>query len=320
MRSLDKLMNMALRNKGLKLAALVLAVLTWYYIRDITSFEEQISDIPLQITVPDGTAIKELSTPTVTVRFRGSEADLRNLDKTQIRVQKQVRPEISDQNPVLELRPADVSSPRAVRAIAVSPSEVKVTLDREKSKTVRVEVTMLGELPEGYVMEDFRWSPEEVTILGPEQALKEIELVRTTPLDLSGRIRSFSDNVALTAPPGLPMARMLDQQIRVSFTVRENIATRLFKDVPVKILVPPGSPADFTLSPDKVDVELSGRVNVLSNLASESVYAFVDYTSINTPEEVSGLAVEVTTPARGLGVLRVEPAAVRLNRKSNGGP
>ena len=69
-------------HKGLKLAAIMLAVAAWYSIRDAVSFEVDIRDVPLQIRAKDGTAILDQSVNMVDVTFRGAQDDIRALDQT----------------------------------------------------------------------------------------------------------------------------------------------------------------------------------------------------------------------------------------------
>lgn len=313
MRSLDRVISLFARNKGLKTIALVLATVTWLYIRDATSFEETFRDIPLTITTPEGWAVQELSTEHVAVSFRGSQADIRSLDRNQIKVQAMARVRSGEPTMVLNLGRANITAPRSVRPLQVTPSEVQVTLDRETEKEVRVEVATLGSLPEGYFVEDSGVSPTRIKIFGPERRLAEVEAVYTQPLDLAGRIRSFSNSIPLAVPSGLLSARMDVQQVNVSFTVTEFTVSREFRSVPVKLMLPPDGETGTTFVPTVVNVTLRGRVNVISNLTDRAVYAFVDSTQLADPSVVEA-PVEVTAALSGITVMAVDPPRVRIVR------
>ena len=82
---LERLRKIMLHNKGLKAAALVLAFVTWYAIRSVINFETVVSDIPLTIQVNPGWAILDRSAQTVDVLFRGSQEDIRYLNRDQIK-------------------------------------------------------------------------------------------------------------------------------------------------------------------------------------------------------------------------------------------
>lgn len=315
MRMLDRLTTLILRNKGLKVTALLLASVTWFYIRDATSFQEDIRDVPLTIVTPDGWAVQEISAKTVSVTFRGSQADLRNLDRTQIRVQATARVKEGEPTMLLELGRRNVSAPRSVRALYVTPSEVEVMLDRETEKEVRVEVTTVGVSPEGYFIEASGVTPGRVKLLGPERRLADVEEVYTQPLDLAGRIRSFSNSIPLVAPSGVPMARLDPAEVMVNFTITEFTVSREFRGVPVKLLMPPGAFPELEFSPDQVNVLLKGRVNVISNLTEKSVHAFVDAAALVENVTTQALPVEVTVRrTSGVTVSSIEPPMVQVKR------
>ena len=88
---LERLRKIVLHNKGLKAAALVLAFVTWYAIRSVINFETVVSDIPLTIQVNPGWAILDQSAKTVDVLFRGSQEDIRYLNRDQIKVEVDIR-------------------------------------------------------------------------------------------------------------------------------------------------------------------------------------------------------------------------------------
>lgn len=312
-RNLDRFLTMVQRNKGLKLMALTLATVTWLYIRDTTSFEETIRDVPLIISASEGWAVQDISTKQVAITFRGSQADIRNLDRSQIRVQAIARVRNGEPTMVLNLGRANVSAPRAVRPLYITPSEVLVTLDRETEKEVRVGINAVGAVPEGYFIEDSGIAPNRIKIYGPERRLAEIDTVYTAPIDLAGRIRSFSNNIPLLPPSELPMARMDVREAAVSFTITEFTVSREFKAVPVKLLLPPGGGADVSLKPATVNVMLRGRVNVISNLTERAVHAFVDASQLTDPE-VAELPVEVNVGVPGVSVMAIDPVRVQVNR------
>ncbi|MFH0879473.1 MAG: hypothetical protein V2A34_07140, partial [Lentisphaerota bacterium] len=74
-----------------KLAALLLACVSWYAIRAATSFEAEIADIPLTVITDGGWAVMEKSSKTVDVLFRGSKEDIRYLKREEIKVTLDVR-------------------------------------------------------------------------------------------------------------------------------------------------------------------------------------------------------------------------------------
>ena len=70
----------------LKLICLVLAFAVWQVIRESTSFEVVVTDIPLIVTAGDGHAVLEQSSDVVRIRFRGSREDVALITKDQIEI------------------------------------------------------------------------------------------------------------------------------------------------------------------------------------------------------------------------------------------
>lgn len=313
-RNLETWIKVILHRKGLKFLAVVLATVTWLYIREITSFEQVFDDVPVEVIVPEGWAIQERSVKTVEVALRGSQSDIRTIDKNQIRVQVDARGHEAEPNMVLKLDRGNVSSPRAVRAMYVDPSEIALTLDRETDKQVAVRVDLIGQPPDGFDVESTNVTPEFVTVHGPERRLAKVDFVRTVPIDMEGRIRSFQINRALITPGENWQARMDTDKVRVEFSIVERLVRRDFSNVPLKVLLPPGEMHEVTFSPQMVNVSLKGRTDVVSNLTVKTMHAYIDCTSM-VPGDEAELKVELPAPS-GANIIAVEPATVKVKMKA----
>jgi len=313
-RRLDAIIRVALHNKGLKVLAILLASSTWYYIREATSYEEVLRDIPLEVLLPEGWAIEERSVNNVAVTFRGLQVDIRNLNKNQVRVQVDARNRPIDRNDptiLLPVQPRQVAAPRSVRAMYVNPPEVELTLDREAEKTVPVELVRLGEPPEGYFVERFSVTPEKVTLYGPERRLADVESVRTVPVDMAGRIRTFAiQNHPLTLPGENWQARMDFDRVTLNFTITERTVRQDYTNIPVKVMLPPGVSRNLVFFPPAVNVSLRGRSDVISNLPPSAIHAFVNAENVSAPDG-EDLPVEMTT-LPGVQIIMIDPPAVRV--------
>lgn len=308
--------KLLLQRKGLKLLAVILATVTWLFIRETTSFEQVIADIPVEVNLPEGWAIQERSVNTVEVAFRGSQSDIMALDKSQIRVQADARGRNIEPNMIIKLDRANVSSPRAVRAMYVDPSEIALTLDRETDKVVAVRVDLLGQPPEGFDVVSTNVTPSTVIVHGPERRLANVDSVRTVPIDMEGRIRSFQINRALITPGENWQARMDIDKVRVEFTIVERTVRKDFTNVPVKVLLPPGSSSKVSFTPDIVSVSVKGRTDAISNLTMRAIHAYIDCTAL-APGVEQEMPVEMPTPS-GVNLIAIEPAKIRVEMKESG--
>ncbi|HMO50234.1 MAG TPA: CdaR family protein [Kiritimatiellia bacterium] len=310
-RRLDKGISLILHNKGLKLLALLLASVTWFFIRETTSYIEVVRDIPIEVTPPEGWAIEERSAVHVAVSFRGSQADLRALNKEQVRVAVNVPLRNNERTVFIPLGPRQVTAPRTVRAIFVDPPELEVTLDREVEKTVPVELVKAGEPSDGYFVERFAFTPDKVTLYGPEQRLKDVHVVRTMPVDMAGRIRTFTIPQHPLAPPGENwQARMDVDRVSVTFTITERTIRQDFTNIPVNVLVPAGSTRDVSFFPPSVNVALKGRSDVLASLSVGDINAFVNVAMLE--DGAVDLPVRISTDAN-VSVIMIDPDHVRFS-------
>jgi hypothetical protein len=68
------------KNQALKLIALGLAIVTWFYVNSVTSDWRTIERVPVQVRGPAG-LIAHLDPPTVDVVIRGTHEDIRQVSR-----------------------------------------------------------------------------------------------------------------------------------------------------------------------------------------------------------------------------------------------
>lgn len=128
--TIDTFQRTARRRTGLKLLAMALAFLTWYAIREETSYEQTIRGVSVDVRPPAGWQINAQSADTVDVLFRGSRSDLRGLTREDVRIESELaRAEAARTNVVVKLAPRHVRAPAGMRALRVVPSSIFVRLE-----------------------------------------------------------------------------------------------------------------------------------------------------------------------------------------------
>lgn len=307
----ERLWKIVLYNKGLKAASLVLAFVTWYAIRSVINFETVVSDIPITIQVNPGWAILDRSAQTVDVLFRGSQEDIRYLNRDQISVEADIRGKSLAGALSVKLEPKNVQAPGAVRAVVIWPDEITLKLDQESEKQVPVKADMQGAVPEGYEVDTVKCTPASVLLQGPRQRLDEIESVRTAAVDLEDRVRSFKKLKMMVVPPGENwVGRVSPSNVVVEVAIVERSATREIQELPVHVLVSPGVGPKLDIWPVKVNVVLKGLAESLKNLKPEDVQVSVDCSALQAGASYD-LPVRVHASA-GVTAIRVEPPTVKV--------
>ena len=308
---LERLRPIVLHNKGLKAASLVLAFVAWYAIRSIINFETVVSDVPISIQVNPGWAILDRSAETVDVLFRGSQEDIRYLNRDQITVEADIRGKSFAGALSVKLQPKNVQAPGAVRAIVIWPDEITLKLDQEGEKQVPVKADLQGAVPEGYEVDKVTCTPASVLLQGPRQRLDEIESVRTSAIDLDDRVRSFKKlKMSVVSPGENWVGRVNPSNVVVEITIAERAATREIQELPVHVLVSPGVGPKLDIWPVKVNVVLKGLAESLKNLKPEDVQVSVDCSALEAGASYD-LPARVHASA-GVTAIRVEPPTVKV--------
>jgi len=264
-----KLFGILRHNWKLKCMALLIATISWHVIQDAISFEVMIPDIRLQIQVREGMAIRNQSASTVDVTFRGSQEDIQRLDPRRIQAVVNLEQETSPSPREIVLSPDIVRGVRGPRAVAVHPSRIHVTLDRQAEKRVPVQVRTTGAPLFGEVA-SATCDPSTVLLRGPAAKLETTESVYTQPVDVDGRVESFVRRSPLQAPGDNWVAQMEPSEVQVKVTLTSKESIRQMKAVPVGAVVEPGQSMAVDVDPATVDVELRGRPGVAVLPAEEA--------------------------------------------------
>jgi YbbR domain-containing protein len=300
--------EIVLHNRGLKLAAVALAVITWYAVREATSFESRLQDVRMEILLDEGWAVMDRSVSEVDVLFRGSQGDIRLLDRTQVRVTVDLRGRSKPGTSKIAVHTADVVAPGGARAVYVDPGEVTLTLDREADRLVPVKADIVGELPAGSVVESVSTEPAAVVVHGPERRLEAIDVVSTETIDLAGRLRSFEVSRPIRNPGGTWSARVDPDRVKVRVTIEEHTTQTNLAAVRVAALVPQNRAAAVAIVPPEVSVQLRGPADVIEAMDRASVRAYVDCEALE-PGQRLDLPVRLATPP-GVEAVAVEPPSV----------
>ncbi|MBN1670346.1 MAG: hypothetical protein JXR37_04905 [Kiritimatiellae bacterium] len=315
---LSKLRAQILNNKGLKALSLLLAVITWHAIQSVISHTTAMKDIPLEIKVAGGWAILDRSANAVDVLFRGSREDIAILSPEQISVVKDISGHDRAGTMSLELTPEDVRGGRGVRPLKINPDQVTISLDREEEKRVPVRVETVGKIQDGYWVQSVACVPETVLLRGPGQRLGATDHVQARPIDMGGRIRSFKLRVPILPVDPNWVAYVEPNEVTAEITIVEKSATKEFLDLPVTVVMAPGSSFGVTVEPDRAKVLLRSRAEVLDTLAPTQLIVFADCTKAGQSGVIE-CPLQVKAPP-GVDVPQIEPATIRVTLKERAAP
>jgi YbbR domain-containing protein len=288
------LMEMVTNNWALKALALFLALITYQGIRDTISFK-MVFDVPVEVKVEKGIAILDQNPRTVEVTFQGSQADLGQLSHGQMKIiltPKATNPSGSE---LITIEPDNVHGASGVSVEKISPKEVQLTFDRESEKKVAIaKPDIKGQPLIGKVEIDY--TPNQATIKGPKRRLDERSILDTEPVDVDGRVQSFTKRVKIIAPADAMVTTIDPSEVEVKVSIVTDTVTHSWTNVTVKSMTQPELGCTISIDPPAVTVTMHGREDLLAGIRDKPVKAFVDCMEV-TPGTSKELPVNVFMPA-----------------------
>jgi YbbR domain-containing protein len=205
----------------------------------------------------------------------------------------------------------------AVTGISLTPEEVTVSqpvTQRGGYRNVVVKVVTTGQVGEGYRLTTVSVFPPTVTVFANDPSLvdKLPGYVETSPIDMSARKDDIDVRLPLNLPEGISVVGDPTVNVVVGIAAIEGSLT--LSEIPVEIInLDPLLSAK--ISPERVNIILSGPLPVLDKLQSSQVRVVLDLTGkgagtyqLAPKIELSGLELRVESILPGSIEVVVGPA------------
>jgi YbbR domain-containing protein len=188
-------------NTGLKLLALLLAVLLWAIVRG-EQWAEKVVSARLELRdAPEGLGIVQRPDTNVLLRIQGPKRVLDALVLDEVAVSLAGR-QLREGKAMVVLSPAEVVGvPRGLEVVEVTPRSLRLQVEAVVEREVPVQARLEGSPGPGLVVQDVRCEPRVVRIVGPRSEVRGIPLVFTAPVSVQGRTQGFAARADLE-PPG----------------------------------------------------------------------------------------------------------------------
>jgi YbbR domain-containing protein len=166
--------------------------------------------------------------------------------------------------------------------LALNPETIHVTIPVSQQggfRDVAVKVVVTGQVAAGYRLENISVFPPVITVFAsdPELVNSLPGIVETQPLDLQDAREDISTRLALTLPPSITMVGPQSVEVQVGISPIQTSLTLLNQAINVA-----GLPEGLTsqVSPQTVDVIISGPLPVLDALTPQDIIVTVDVTGL----------------------------------------
>jgi YbbR domain-containing protein len=304
-------------NLAYKGLALAFAVMMWVWVQSEQVVEER-ARVRLDWKLPDGLMLVEPPLETATVTVEGVQAFVRTVRQKDLSILLDLsRAREGEVSLDLSERPvAGMAS--QVRVVSVSPSTLKVQLDRVLERRVNVVAVIQGEPADGFRVGKVVVKPERVALSGPSSVLRGLSEIAADAVDISGLKEDAVFQVGLATQAG-QLVPTVPARFSVEVKIEPIVKERAFEGVPV--LLRDGE--RFLTGAQSVKVTLAGPVDRLNAIDPEEVSVLVhvpDGWNGNAGEarrgRGEGLRYEVVQPAgEVVSVVGVTPERIPVERR-----
>ncbi|HHT85161.1 MAG: YbbR-like domain-containing protein [Bacillota bacterium] len=162
-----------------------------------------------------------------------------------------------------------------VSGVSIEPNQVHVTVPLNSlppSKIVPVQAVVGGTPKAGFAVGPVSASPAQVKIRAPEPVLRNIGHISTKPIDVTGKDSTFLHQATLDLPQGVTVQ---DGRVLITVEIVEDITTKTYEGVIVQLESPPVGYA-WEIDPAIVDVDITGRSDILDKIAKDDITVYID--------------------------------------------
>jgi YbbR domain-containing protein len=239
-------------------------------------------DVPIQVIVigepPLGYKKDPVQVSPTNVQVTGPESAVSNVNQAKVTLDIAGASQTVISN--IDIEVVDASG-APVGGISIDPQFATVTQPislLRGFRNVAVKVVTEGQVANGYRLTNITVTPPNVTVSSADPLLvNELPgFVETEPIDLTNLTDDIEINVGLILPDGITLVREPSVLVQVGVAA---IESSLIIPLPVEIL---GLPPDLTatISPEFVDVLVSGPIPVLESLTPASFRLVIDLTNL----------------------------------------
>lgn len=271
-----------LNNRYWKLLALVLAVLIYFTISSDISHMRVVS-VPVEVINDSDAAdaaVWSVEPRSVKVSIRGSYADTSGLSGVGLKCIVRARQKSSGVMDTvrIKLKSKYIQGTGGARVVKIDPPYIDVKFDVPASLTLAVDPPVVEGTARGTVK--LSYDVTNAVVTGSRRLLGSLDLenarIQCEPIDVSDRLETFTTNVRLV-PPGDAANVVVDpSEMVVNVFIISERSTRKIERIPIVIVQPAGSANQWITEPGFVDIEVSGRAELLKSVKYGDIIASVD--------------------------------------------
>lgn len=199
-----------MKSLGLKLVALVLALVVWFVVsapRRERAIERRFA-APLSIVGLSREFLITTPMPeNVSVRLRGRASDLHSASSQTLDVPVDVGFIRQGGDVTVTLRPQAVHTPPDIEVVAIDPNRLQFHVEPLRQRSLPIRPLLDGHPPAGYLVGEPTLDPDRALVSGPASQIRVMSEVSTERMNLTQRTATFVQNVAVVSDS--PLVRVV---------------------------------------------------------------------------------------------------------------
>jgi YbbR domain-containing protein len=275
--SRNQLAKWLVRRWHLKLLAGVLAFFAWIIVTTDSRLPQDYS-VPVDVTLDEDAVLTGERVTRVSLRVRGSAAQLRRLDPLRLGVRLDLR-NVPPGERTAQIEASNVLGiPTGMEITSIEPRVLTLNIARRLKAEIPIVPRIEGDPAAGTEVYRVSVFPSTVEVEGPENLVAALERIETDVIRLDGRAESFATRVSAT--PSMPDVRAIDPRLlSVRVDIDEIAVERTFRDIRV-VLVGAGD-VEVDVSPTAVAFVIAGPRRILDAIQPDHLTAVVDVTGLD---------------------------------------
>lgn len=280
-----------------KIIAIILAVSTWYGVQMIVSKKIQIADITAKIVAPEGYMLINENANKVSLSISGPEKTIEKYSQKDFSIEHKISLSelpIDGDIVTIQITERDIHIPAGVWIRDISPSTFHIKFDKVATQSKPVRVVSRGSIKSEYTA-TLTAIPSIVNVTGPEQIIRHIKDVPTSPIVLDG---SMTEPFFIGAQPLELVSNYLKSDlnnVEVSVNVELTSNTFTLNSVPVLIMQPQSLQHLQFKADDPLftNVEIRGNSSVLKLITNTHITQYADFSNVVIKPDVKTYAIPI---------------------------
>tara|TARA_B100000902_G_scaffold39553_1_gene47049 strand:- start:6752 stop:7723 length:972 start_codon:yes stop_codon:yes gene_type:complete len=171
----------------------------------------------------------------------------------------------------------------------LNPRNVQIKLQRYMVKKVPIESQILVSTEPGYIALGEQFSPDSISIGGPEEAVNKIDFIFTEKDTLVGLVASVNGNWSIINPNKLVSfdPKKVDALIDV-----QPISETIITGIPVELINKPNDVNVF-VNPATVSLTIVGGLKQITNILPEDINVIIDFDFWNSDKQFYSPTIEL---------------------------